>query len=121
MASILIVEDSPLIQEIVKSLLEEGGHTADVSDSASGAMKLAKLNPYDLILMDLNMPGLRGEAAIRVLRWNLQIKTPIIVMSGEITTDTLKSLQNLGISGFVTKSEDFDTKLSLEVAKVLKA
>ncbi|MCZ6636241.1 MAG: response regulator [bacterium] len=121
MASILIVEDSALVQEMVKMLLEESGHSADVSDSASDAIKMVKMNVYDLILMDLNMPGLRGEAAIRVLRWNLRLETPIIVLSGEITTDTLTSLQPLGISGFVAKTEDFDIKLLREVDRVLNA
>ena len=121
MASILIVEDSPLIQEMVTSLLEVIGHTVRIAQRARSAVEMLKADSYDLILMDLNMPGIRGETAIRVLRQNLRLETPIIVLSGEITKHTLISLKDLDISGFVAKTEDFDVKLLEEVDKALNA
>ena len=121
MASILVVEDSPLIQEIISSVLQVNGHQVGVAGNASDSIKMLRSDSYDLIVMDLNMPGLRGESAIRVLRWNLQVDTPIIVLSGEITQDVLRSLRTLDISGFVTKSDDFEVKLLKEVRKALNA
>ena len=49
----------------------------------------------------------------------MKIETPIIVLSGEIKAETVKLLKPLGVSGFVTKSDNFEMKLREEMAKVL--
>ena len=121
MALILIVDDSPLIREMVTSLLKEIGHTVRIAQRSRYAMEMIRADSYDLILMDLNMPGIRGEVTIRTLRQNLRLETPIIVLSGEITKEILLSLKDLDISGFVAKTEDFDVKLLEEVDKALNA
>jgi DNA-binding response OmpR family regulator len=120
MASILLVEDSPLIQEMVRSLLEESGHQVEVAAKIMPAVRLIKSARFDLILMDLNLPDFRGEDAIRGLRHHMKVDTPIIVLSGEIKIDTIVSLRPLGVAGFVAKSDDFEPRLLEELAKVLK-
>ena len=120
MASILLVEDSPLIQEMVRSLLEESGHQVEVAAKVMPAVRLIKNAHFDLILMDLNLPDFRGEDAIRGLRRHMKVDTPIIVLSAEIKIDTIVSLRPLGVAGFVAKADDFEPRLLEEIAKVLK-
>lgn len=119
MALILLVEDSSLVQNMVKSLLEEHSHEVKTAQRALEGIKMIRKDPYDLILMDLNLPGLRGEAAVRVLRQNLRLKTPVIVLSGEITRDVIVSMRHLNIAGFVSKSDYFADNLLKEVDKAL--
>ncbi len=119
MASILLVEDSGLVQAMVINLLEQNGHTVRIATRALEGIRMVKADHYDLILMDLNLPGLRGENAIRVIRRNLRLNTPIIVLSGEITQNILTLLMPLGVSGFVSKSEHFVDKLLEELNKAL--
>ena len=79
---------------------------------------MAKKN-LDLILMDLNLPDARGEDAIRVIREKLMDDTPIVVMSGEITVDTVATLSRYGVRGFVAKESDFPRRLLEETNKAL--
>ena len=120
MASILLIDDSEMVQQIVSSSLTRQGHQVAVAkDMMKGVRKLRE-SAFDLVLMDLNMPKVRGEAGVKLLRTRLQLKTPIIILSGEITKDTIVGMSLLGVSGFVAKGEDFESKLALEIAKVLK-
>ena len=120
MASILLIDDSEMVQQIVSSSLTRQGHQVVVAkDMMKGVRKLRE-SAFDLVLMDLNMPKVRGEAGVKLLRTRLQLKTPIIILSGEITKDTIVEMSLLGVSGFVAKGEDFESKLALEIAKVLK-
>ena len=69
--------------------------------------------------MDLNLPDLRGEDAIEIIRKQMKNSVPIIVLSGEIKTEVMVRLKSLGISAFVAKSADFLIRLSEEVDKAL--
>lgn len=119
MASILVIDDSDLVQSVVSiALVSQGHEVTSAKDMRDGLKQLRRAN-YDLILMDLNMPGVRGEAGIRLLRQRLGLKTPIIILSGEITTDTIREMKPLDVAGYVAKGDDFEAKLCEEVANVL--
>ena len=117
--SVLVVDDSQMIQAMVKNLLEREGHRVEVTGLIKSAIDVLKSNRFDLILMDLNLPDFRGEQAIRLLRRNLQLDTPIVVLSGEIKSDTVVQLRALAVSNFVSKTADFEKRLLEEIAKVL--
>ena len=72
------------------------------------------------ILMDLNMPEIRGEVGIKLLRERLQLTTPIIILSGEIKVNTVIEMKPLDVSGFVAKGRDFESRLIHEVNRVLR-
>ena len=74
---------------------------------------------FDLIVMDLNLPDLRGDDAIEIIRKQMKVTVPVIVLSGEIKTEVMVRLKTLGISGFVAKSDEFLFRLSEEVDKAL--
>lgn len=69
--------------------------------------------------MDLNLPDLRGDEAIEIIRRRMKYIGPIIVLSGSIETDVVVKLAPLNISAFVTKSKEFVTRLNEEVDKGL--
>lgn len=119
MAAILLVDDSKTVQDVVSVALSGQGHQVTTAgDLRHGARRL-RTGAYDLILMDLNMPGVRGETGVRLVRQRLELNTPIIILSGEITARTIQELRPLGISGFVAKGEDFVPKLIEEVGRAL--
>ena len=119
MASILLIEDSTMVQKVVDRLLSRKGHEVRIAGTVREAVNGLKEGAYGLILMDLNLPDARGEAAVSFLRDVMEIKTPVIVISSEIKADTVVELQPYGISAYVAKSEDFVQRLSEEVDKVL--
>ncbi len=119
MASILIIDDSKTVQELVSTSLEAQGHKVAVASDLKHGVRLLRESSVDLILMDLNMPEVRGEAGIRLLRQRMRLETPIIILSGEITAATVKAMSPLGVEGYVAKGEDFSLVLLLEIERVL--
>lgn len=119
MAKILVVDDSALVQEVLQFLLEDQGHEVKAVGRVVAAINLLREETFDLILMDLKMPGPRGEDGIRALRQRLHIETPVIVLSGEITPAAVESLKGQQVAGFVDKTVDFEAALLAKIAEVL--
>ena len=121
MALILVVDDSPMIQKVTNAVLTKKGHDVRVAGVVKSAFTRIKGESFDLIIMDLNLPDLPGDETIEVIRKQMKIKVPIIVLSGSIEPKVIQRLKPLGISAFVAKSEQFLFRLSEEVDKVLSS
>src|SRR5262245_55451574 len=65
---ILIIEDDPISQEIVKGALEARGYAVDAADDGFTAVQLLKRGAYDVALIDYQLPDMDGYASARVLR-----------------------------------------------------
>lgn len=77
---VLLVEDYFINQEVTKDILELMGCTVDIAEEGNSALEMARKNPYDLILMDLQIPNKDGLEVTRELRKDPGInKKPIIV------------------------------------------
>ena len=69
MANILVVDDEPSVREFVQRVLDEAGYVTCMADSAAAALQLfGKKGSPDLLLTDLNMPGMRGDELAARLR-----------------------------------------------------
>jgi len=119
MASILLIDDSELVQQMVSLALATQGHQVTVARDMRHGVRRLRDATFDLILMDLNMPEVRGEAGVRLLRQRLELEIPIIILSGEITRDTIVAMAPLKVSHFVAKGEDFEVKLNGAITQVL--
>ena len=108
---ILLVEDDPKASRFVKEGLEEEGHTVDLaSDGVEGA-QLGRLNPFDLIIVDIQLPRKDGLELSRELRRE-GVDTPILMLTGrDTTTDIVRGL-DAGADDYLTKPFDFDVLLA---------
>jgi two-component system CheB/CheR fusion protein len=92
---ILVIEDDPELQDLLRLLLEEAGHrVATASDAAGGLdyVSTGALRP-DVILADYNLPnGVTGLQAIGEIREKLHDRIPAIILSGDISTETLRQV-----------------------------
>jgi CheY-like chemotaxis protein len=108
---VLVVDDEPLVRDVVVGNLAEKFPTFRVRQAESGNAALAMINERvpDLLLSDLRMPGLNGFALIRMLRSRDRTrKLPIIVISGlKDMPSVLKALE-LGATDYVVKPIDFE-------------
>jgi two-component system OmpR family response regulator len=104
---ILVVEDDPKTARFLKQGLEEEGHAVDVaSDGEEGAF-LGHLNPYDLIVMDIQLPKRNGLQLSAELRRE-GVDVPILMLTGrDSTPDVVRGL-NAGADDYLTKPFDFD-------------
>ena len=102
-ANVLLVEDSPIIQQAHKILLENLGYSVDVAASGAEALQHFRKNYHDLILMDINLPdqsGIEVTAAIRRLEKKI---VPIIMLTSHTEESIKKESLQAGASAFLTK------------------
>ena len=101
---ILVVEDDADINRLLCRILTDGGHDCRAAFSGSEAMLWAERYDYDLVLLDLMLPGLTGEEFIAKLR---QRKTmPIIVLSAKTGVEDRVNVLRLGADDFIPKPFD---------------
>jgi len=99
--TILVVEDEPTLQETLQYNLDKAGYETIVSGDGAEALKLARENPPDLILMDIMLPGLDGVEVTRILRH--EQSTPIIMLTAKDSEiDRVLGLE-IGADDYLTK------------------
>ncbi len=103
---ILVVEDMPLNQLLMKTLLDDFGFESDIS--ANGKLALEKLatKTYDIILMDLQMPEMNGFEATEYIRNTLKSSIPIIALTADVTTVDVAKCKAVGMNDYVSKPVD---------------
>ena len=116
---ILLAEDDPINQEVAVELLADVGITVDVACDGEEAVVLAAGNPYDLVLMDMQMPHVDGLEATRRIRelpgW---AHTPIVAMTANAFPEDKAACMAAGMTDFVSKPVDPDA-LYIVLAKWL--
>jgi two-component system alkaline phosphatase synthesis response regulator PhoP len=101
MAKILIIEDEPELVKVLKSYLEQGGFEVLTSYRGDAGLTTWENNRPDLVILDLNLPGMDGLEVARAIR--KQGDTPIIMVTARVEeTDRLIGLE-LGADDYVTK------------------
>lgn len=98
---VLVVEDDPDINRLLCKIAEDAGYDCRPAFSGSEALLLAEKYCYDLILLDLMLPGLSGEEFIAKLRAGKTM--PIIVLSAKAGTEARVNVLKLGADDFIPK------------------
>ncbi|GBO53343.1 chemotaxis protein methyltransferase CheR [Pseudanabaena sp. lw0831] len=108
--SILIAEDVDYNQMLLKVLLENLGHDADIANNGLEAITMLREKPYDVILMDIQMPVLDGiEATKRIIaEWDQDSRPYIIVVSANAAPEDQKQYAAAGMDAYISKPIDFD-------------
>ena len=114
---LLIVDDDRTFRRSTAALLRQDGHEVVEAEGGQRAVELLKQSNFDLILLDLRMPGLDGIGIVEVLRtWGDD--TPVLMISGFGTVDTAVDALHTGADDFVTKPVEPDV-LSARVEELL--
>ena len=104
--AILVVDDDPGSLSIIGRSLESAGFTVVRAASAQDALILAQPGAHDLIVSDVNMPGLRGPELIRRLRAS-GVSCPVLLVSGEGSYEALD--ESLHVPGATFLQKPFTT------------
>jgi signal transduction histidine kinase/ActR/RegA family two-component response regulator len=105
-ARLLLVEDNPVNQKVVLGILRKKGYRIDIANHGREAIdKLESAEtPYDVVLMDVQMPVLDGLEATRILRGNPKWGgLPIIAMTAHAMTGDRERCLAAGMSGYISK------------------
>src|SRR5436305_1222185 len=101
MAKILVVDDEPSIRSTLAKILEDEGHRAAVAESGEEALAQAARDEFDLIILDLWLPGVDGMTVLERLR--AAGAPPVIVISGHGNIETAVRATRLGAYDFLEK------------------
>ena len=116
---VLVVDDQEDIREMARIILAGAGYDVDAAQDGREALSLVVDGDYDLVLLDINMPGLDGWATLRLLRADEALAATRVAMfsiKGEVR-DKVASLQH-GAIDFITKPFGVD-ELIRRVGRIL--
>ena len=108
---ILVVEDDSKAARFLKQGLEEEGHAVDVAVDGEEGAQLGHVNPYDLIVLDIQLPRKNGIELSRELRRE-GIETPILMLTGRDSTEDVVRGLDAGADDYLTKPFAFDELLA---------
>ncbi len=117
MKTILLVEDDILLSNMEKQLLSNNGYKVTAAYSGSEALLIMKDSKFDIILLDLMIPGISGEELLQKIREKSQI--PIIAVSAKADMKCKVSLLKNGADDYLTKPFDND-ELLVRIEAVLR-
>jgi CheY-like chemotaxis protein len=102
---ILVVEDITANQLVTATLLRREGHHVDIAASGPAAIEAIQAAPYDLVFMDIFMPGMSGEETTRAIRALSEpaCSTPIIAVTARVGADDEDGLRTAGIDSILAK------------------
>lgn len=99
---ILVVEDNKINQMISKKMLENKGVLCEIIDNGEDAIEIAKNHKFDMILMDVHLPGINGTIATKKIR-EFDKKTPIIALTAISLNENRNTLLSYGMNDVITK------------------
>ena len=103
-ARILLVEDNELNQEVAVALLTDAGFSVAVAENGRVAVEKVRETPYDLVLMDMQMPVMDGIAATSEIRTFVRPEElPVIAMTANVRPEDRAACHSAGMNDFLTK------------------
>ena len=106
---VLVVEDHPVNRMILEAWMGSAGHSCAAAENGQIAVDMAALQPYDLIVMDVNMPVMDGLSATRAIRAGAgpNAETPIVVLSASARNEDHEAGLEAGADAYLNKPIDF--------------
>ena len=103
---VLVVEDIPLNQLLMRTLLDDFGFECDIAGNGKIAIEKMETNIYDLVLMDLQMPEMNGFETTEYIRHVMKSNVPIIALTADVTTVDLAKCKTVGMDDYIAKPVD---------------
>ncbi|PSL11731.1 PAS domain S-box-containing protein [Marinobacterium halophilum] len=108
---ILLVEDTPINQQVTVGLLESEGHSVSVADDGYTALSMHNDHAYDLVLMDIHLPDMDGIETTQRMRQHSdpsRAQVRIIALTASVTPTEIRRYQHAGMDAVVSKPLQFD-------------
>jgi len=100
--SILLIEDNKINQMITRKMLENKNITCEIVDNGEDAVELLKIKRFDMILMDVHLPGINGTTATKLIR-EFDKTTPVIALTAISLDENRDMLLSFGMDDVITK------------------
>ncbi len=113
---VLVVEDNLMSKTLVKDILILNGYDVVEAERGSEALKLVSTETPDLILMDINMPGMDGITAARLIKSSDESKDiPVVALTASALKGDGEEMLKQGFDGYIAKP--IDAKILIEVVE----
>jgi DNA-binding NtrC family response regulator len=99
---ILVVDDQESMRSLLKDMLEVIGYDVMLAEGGEEALHLMEANQFDLVLTDLNMPGMDGTALLKAIK-TTRAELPVVIITGYGTFHTEKRVMREGANGYISK------------------
>ncbi len=120
MSRILIAEDEPRLSSFLVKGLKAAGYTTTVCEDGVRAADLARASEFDLMILDIGLPGQDGFAVLRALQAR-QERLPVLVLTARDEVEDMVTGLDLGADDYVTKPFVFDELLARVRARLRQA
>ncbi|WP_185205645.1 PAS domain-containing hybrid sensor histidine kinase/response regulator [Chryseobacterium sp. C3] len=110
---VLLVEDNELNQLVAENSLTHFGCEVTKADNGKMAVDILSKQPFDIILMDIQMPELDGIEATKILRQEFRLGTPIIALTANAFKTEIDNCIAAGMNSYITKPFDEDELLKI--------
>jgi two-component system KDP operon response regulator KdpE len=98
----LVIDNENGIRSFFRKVIEDLGHSCDEAPDGQQGLQLCGDNPYDVVFVDLVMPGLDGEEVLLALRKS-HPDLPVIIISVQDEEEAIQELLSLGATAYLTK------------------
>jgi two-component system copper resistance phosphate regulon response regulator CusR len=114
---LLIVDDDVFLRDMYAVKFTECGHDTDVADGAVNALKkIEKTSDYDIILLDMIMPGMSGSELIKAIKKQFpNLGAKCIVLSNQGQTEDINEAKKAGAEGYIIKAEAIPSEVVKKV------
>ena len=104
MSVILIIEDNEKNMKLARDVLQAKGHAVVEAVTGEEGVRLAKESNPDLVLMDIQLPGINGIEALRQLRADPRAaRIPVVAFTASVTPNDRSQISAAGFDGFLSK------------------
>ena len=110
---VLVVDDTPANREMLSRRLARQGYSVDTAPEGATALRMLDERPYDVVLLDVMMPGMNGLDVLRTIRLTrAPTELPVIMATAKDSSHDVVEALELGASDYVTKPLDFPVVLA---------
>ncbi|HEY2585393.1 MAG TPA: response regulator [Tepidisphaeraceae bacterium] len=105
MATILIVDDEPILRQLFQNVLEHDGHLVLTAANGRDALEVMRERVPDLIMLDLLMPTMDGTTFLRLMRRHSDwAHVPVVIMSAVASETHIRNVGALGVKDYLLKA-----------------
>ncbi|MBP6881523.1 MAG: response regulator [Candidatus Pacebacteria bacterium] len=104
---LLLIDDDAFLRDMYAKKFTDCGYVTEVADGAVGALsKISRSQDFDMILLDMVMPGMTGVELIRAIKRDFpQMKAKCVVLSNQGQDEDIKEAKDAGAVGYIIKAE----------------
>jgi DNA-binding response OmpR family regulator len=104
---VLIVDDDEMAREVMRTILQAEGCAVTTAESGSRALELLKAGAFDLVVLDINMPGVDGlEVLTRLKEGDATANSSVVMTSARNDLETVMRCVDLGADSYLLKPVD---------------